>query len=116
MNGFPGVTTADERLSATRPTQDVDFADGLALVQVAERLAVVFGLDEVAGEVQFLEGLASPDALDFGHVVQCKIQVFEFFQLVQILHFVDLVVLQQQDLNVSAEHVEVLDFFNVLLV
>ena len=62
------------------------------------------------------EALALPDALDLAHVVHREVDVLELPQLVQTLHLRDQVALQVQDFEVPAVHVQVLYFFQVLLV
>lgn len=118
-------------LEVGRMGDDVVFAAGPVLARVAGEVYFLevgeFGesdgavvevddVDEVDGHIEFGETLAALDVFNFGDIVKGHVEVLEFFEFVEVLHLLDDVVLEVEDLEVTAEDVQVLYFDKFLLV
>lgn len=100
----------------TRVACEIDFFEVGQFAEASDTFFKILSVNEVDSEVKLLEAFAAFDVLDFGDVVERNVEVLKFFELVEVLQSLDDVILQVQNFKVAAEHIEVLDFHDFLLV
>ena len=64
-------------------------------------------INKIDSHIQLFQTLTSLNILDLGDIVECQIEILQLFQLVQILHLLNDIILQIQDLQVAAQDIEV---------
>ena len=66
--------------------------------------------------IQLHQRLTTLYILNDSHIIQRHIQILQLFQFVKVLHLLDNVILQVEDLEVATQYVQVLYFYQLLLV
>lgn len=72
-------------------------------------------LDKIDSHVKFFERFAAFYVLNFGDIVECHVEILKLFELRQILHFFNDIVLEIEDFEMTAVDIQIFYFDKFLL-
>lgn len=107
-----GVDSGDDVILPVLPlcggvANEVELSEIRQFSQVINTFFKVLNLNEVQRQVQFLQRLAPSYALYQANIVHSEVDIFELLELGKAFHSLDEVVLQVQDLQMAAVHVQI---------
>lgn len=85
------------------------------LAQTFSTIVKLEHIDKIDRHVELPQTLTALYILNLGNIIKRKVQILQFLKLIQILHLLNNIVLQIENLEMPAEHIEVLNLDDLLL-